>query len=66
MIPQEQRPDCTLVGTDGNVFSLIGTVKKCLVKAGFKKEAKEMQTEVFSAESYDKALCIFGKYVNIG
>jgi len=65
MIQPELRPDCELIGTDGNVFSLIGTVSKCLKRNGFKDEAKEMSERAFGAGSYSEVLVMFNDYVNI-
>ncbi len=59
------KPRCKLVGTDGNVFSLMGTVAKTLRKAGLSDQAKEMQEKCFKAGSYDKALAIMAEYVDI-
>jgi len=59
-----QKPICKLVGTDGNVFTIIGNVSKCLNKAGLKKEASEFQNRAFNAKSYDEVLQIVTEYVD--
>ena len=33
-------PECKLVGTDGNVFAIIGKVKKTLDRAGLPERGK--------------------------
>ena len=37
-----EKPTCDLTGVDGNVFAIVGAVKRTLQNAGFKDEAKEM------------------------
>ena len=54
-----------LTGQNGNVFNLIGIVRKALIKANHKDLAKEMQDRVFKAESYNDALNIMDEYVEI-
>ena len=49
---EKLKPDCALIGTNGNVFALLGM-------------AKEMCSRVTSSESYCEALNIIGEYVNI-
>lgn len=60
-----EKPTCDLTGVDGNVFAIMGTVKRTLQNAGFKDEAKEMCTRVWSCGSYAEALTIMGEYVEI-
>lgn len=45
-----------LVGEDGNVFSIIGRVRKALRKAGYASEAEQYTKEVQQTKSYDEAL----------
>ena len=59
------KPDCKLIGENGNVFNLMGIASRALKKNDQEKESKEMQKKVFGSESYDKALVIIGEYVNI-
>ena len=59
------KPKCKLVGTDGNVFSLIGLASKALRKAGLPEKAKEMSTKIFACGSYGEALSIMDEYVDI-
>lgn len=60
------KPDCELIGQDGNVFNLIGVASATLRRNGMEAEAKEMSDRIWdSAQSYDEALNIIGEYVNI-
>jgi hypothetical protein len=52
-------------GTDGNVFSIIGTVSKALKNAGYKEEAKAFTQEAFSQKSYDDVLSLVCDTVNV-
>ena len=63
---KREKPDCPLIGEDGNIFNLIGIARKTLKKNGMIKEAEEMTSRITTeAESYDEALVIIGEYVNI-
>ncbi len=59
------KPDCPLIGQDGNIFNLVGIAAKTLRKNGMKEEASEMMEKVFGSSSYEEALGIIGEYVNI-
>lgn len=59
------KPDCPLIGQDGNIFNLIGIASRTLKRSGMKEKAKEMSSRVMSSGSYDDALNIIGEYVNI-
>ena len=61
---ENQKPICKLVGTDGNVFSIIGNVSKTLKKAGMPEKAKEFQERAFKAGSYDEVLTMLHDYVD--
>ena len=63
--PRIQKPDCELIGQDGNVFNLVGIASRTLRENGMEAEAEEMREAVFASGSYDMALSIIGKYVNI-
>lgn len=62
---QVQKPDCNLIGQDGNIFNLVGIASHTLKKYGFVDEAKEMCSRVASSGSYSEALGIISEYVNI-
>jgi hypothetical protein len=59
------KPKCKLIGTDGNVFVLIGKASTALNQAGFKEQAKEMTDKVFACGSYNEALQIIMHYVEV-
>lgn len=61
----QEKPDCPLIGQDGNIFNLVGIASRTLKAHGMPDQAKEMADRVFSCDSYHKALCIIGEYVNI-
>lgn len=61
----KQKPDCKLVGQDGNIFNLMGIASHILKQNGMADEAKEMCSRVTSSGSYCEALNIIGEYVNI-
>lgn len=62
---ERQKPDCPLIGQDGNIFNLIGIAARTLRKNGMREEATEMTKRVTSSGSYSEALGIIGEYVNI-
>lgn len=59
------KPDCELIGQDGNIFNLMGIASHTLKQNGMADEAKEMCSRVTSSGSYCEALNIIGEYVNI-
>lgn len=61
-----EKPDCQLIGQDGNIFNLMGIAARSLRQNGMASEAQEMTSRISSqAGSYDDALGIIGEYVNI-
>ena len=62
---EKVKPDCELIGQDGNIFNLMGIASHTLKKNGMADEAKEMCSRVTSSGSYCEALNIIGDYVNI-
>ena len=62
---QKKKPDCALIGQDGNIFNLMGIASRTLRKHGMADEAKEMTDRIYLSGSYGEALCIIGEYVNI-
>lgn len=67
-VPEEQqvrKPDCPLIGQDGNIFNLMAIASRTLDENGMEAEAEEMRERIHSADSYYKALDIIGEYVNI-
>lgn len=61
----KQKPDCPLIGADGNVFNLMGIASKTLKGIGMTNEAKEMCDKIMQSGSYNDALNIIGDYVTI-
>ena len=65
---QEQRivkPDCPLIGGDGNIYNLLGIAGQTLREHGMEQQATEMFNRITQCQSYDSALRIIGDYVNI-
>ena len=63
---EQSKPDCPLIGEDGNIFNLMGIASRTLRENGMAEKAKEMTTRITQgAQSYDEALSIIGEYVNI-
>lgn len=60
-----QKPNCPLIGQDGNIFNLMGIASRTLRRNGLNDQAKEMCDRIQEADSYYKALGIIGEYVNI-
>ena len=52
------KPDCPLIGEDGNIFHLVGIAAKTLKRNGLSEEASEMTDKVFASGSYEEALGI--------
>ena len=63
---KSEKPDCELIGQDGNIFSLMGIASRTLRDNGMSEQSTEMCNRIQNdAESYYQALGIIGKYVNI-
>ena len=62
---EQKKPDCKLIGEDGNIFNLMEIASKILRQNGMAEEAVEMRDRIRASGSYDEALCIIGEYVNI-
>ena len=60
-----QKPDCPLIGADGNIYNLTGIAMQTLMESDLKDQAVEMSKRVLESGSYDEALGIIGEYVNI-
>lgn len=61
----QQKPDCPLIGQDGNIFNLMGIASRTLKENGMSEQAREMRQRITQCQSYDSALNIIGDYVNI-
>ena len=61
--PEPQKPECPIIGADGNIFSVMGIATRTLKRNGMSKEAKEMQERVMESGGYDNALAVILEYV---
>lgn len=62
---KSEKPDCPLIGQNGNIFHLMGIASRTLKQNGMKEQAAEMCDRIRTSGSYDEALNILGEYVNI-
>jgi hypothetical protein len=62
---KQEKPDCVLIGQDGNVLNLVGIAAHTLRRNHMGEQAKEMTSRVFHAKSYGEALGVIGEYVHI-
>ena len=64
---KQEKPQCPLIGQDGNIFNLMGIAARALRKNGMADQAKEMTQRITGGDchSYGEALCIIGEYVQI-
>jgi hypothetical protein len=64
-MPEDLRPTCELIGTtDGNAFTLIGTVRMCLKRAGYPEKANEFSARAMEGD-YDHVLRTIMEYVEV-
>lgn len=54
-----------LIGQDGNIFNLMAITRRALIKDGQEENAEKMIKEIENSESYDEAIYIITKYVDI-
>lgn len=64
-VEEQQKPDCPLLGEDGNIFNLLGLAARTLRESGMEEQASEMMKRATASDSYDEVLCVIGEYVNI-
>ena len=62
---EPRRPSCKLIGTDGNVYSIIGRVRRALVADGQEDRAREFVERAFRSGSYDAVLALCLEYVEV-
>ena len=64
---QREKPDCELIGQDGNIFNLMGIASRTLRENGMAEQAQEMREHIMGGDcpDYNAALRIIGEYVNI-
>jgi hypothetical protein len=63
--PATRKPVCRLVGGDGNVFAVIGSVRRALKNAGQVDRAKEFVARAYHAQGYDEVLAMVHEYVEV-
>jgi len=63
--PMASKPTAKLVGGDGNVFAIIGSVSKALKRAGQPAKAEEWATKARASTSYDAVLALAFDYVEV-
>lgn len=62
-VGKKMKPQSPLVGSNGNIFNLMGIATKSLKEVGMDKEAEEMFERVTKSGSYEEALNILMDYV---
>lgn len=62
---KQMKPVVKLVGTDGNVFIVIGTVSRTLRRNGLPDKAIEFSERAIDCESYDEVLRLVSEYVEV-
>ena len=63
--PERIKPDCPLIGEDGNIFRIMGIASETLRENGMQDQAEEMRSGIFQCQSSDSALSRLGEYVTI-
>ena len=58
------RPPCRLIGTDGNVFAIIGRVSACLREHDRRDLACEWASRAMACRSYNEVLALMSIYVD--
>ena len=59
------KPNCKLIGENGNIFNLMAIASRTLRTEGLGDKAEEMCARIRESGDYYKALAIIGEYVNI-
>ena len=65
--PERIKPDCELIGQNGNIYNLMGIASRTLRENGMDQQAEEMFKRITGGDcrDYYQALGIIGEYVNI-
>ena len=63
VIKQKVKPQSPLIGSDGNIFNLMGVATRALKEAGMNTEAEKMFDRITKSGSYEEALNIMMEYV---
>lgn len=59
------KPACKLSGTDGNAFSIIATVSRCLKQNGWLDRARQWNAAAVKCESYEALILLAADYVEV-
>lgn len=59
------KPECKLIGENGNIFNLMGIASNTLKEHGMKEQAEEMKARIRESRSYDDAIQVIMDYVKI-
>lgn len=54
------KPDCPLIGQDGNIFNLMGIASRTLKEAGLADQAQQMRSRITQCQSYRLLSCNCG------
>ncbi len=65
MTKPKEKPVVTLVGTDGNAFSILGRVQKALRNAGADEEYIQKYQDEATSGDYDNLLVVTMGYVQV-
>lgn len=61
----ENKPKAKLIGENGNIFNLMAIARKALKNEGLNEEADSMIHQVTRQKSYEDALMVIARYVDI-
>ena len=59
------KPDCKLIGEDGNIFNLVGKACATLKENDLEDQANELWERLKEQPDYNHALMLISEYVNI-
>lgn len=62
-----EKPDCPLIGENGNIYNLCGIAARTLRESGLHEQAEELQKRIWDGGcgDYSAALRVISEYVNI-
>jgi hypothetical protein len=63
--PPAEKPECELLGHDGNVFNIMGRTIKVLQRAGYPKWKIDEYVKDAKSGDYDHAIFVTGQWVEI-
>ena len=59
------KPECNLTECDGNVFAIIGRVRRVLKRADMREKADEFSEKAMRSATYDDVLKLCFDYVEV-